>query len=65
MTKIILIGLRGEAGASLRYATNEAFKNSYFMSLPLGIMLVNFFGCLLIGLAMAQLSDWKSNLYFF
>ena len=33
--------------------------------LPNRIMLVNFIGCFCMGIAMAQISDLKSNIYFF
>ena len=50
---------------SLRYLINDLFKTSFFFTLPSGIMLVNFIGCFCIGIAMAQISDFKSNIYFF
>ena len=65
MIKILFIACGGGAGASLRYLLNEALKNCMLFSLPVGIMVVNFLGCFCIGIAMAQLSDLKSNLYFF
>ena len=65
MIKILFIAFGGGAGASLRYLLNEALKSSMLFSLPVGIMVVNFLGCFCIGIAMAQLSDLKSNLYFF
>jgi|TARA_B110000967_G_C18901279_1_gene575409 CrcB protein len=65
MIKILYIALGGGAGASLRYLVNEGLKNASMFSLPLGIMAVNFLGCFCMGIAMAQLSDWKENLYFF
>ena len=65
MTKFFLIACGGALGASLRYIINDLMKNLYFFTLPTGIMLVNFIGCFCIGIAMAQISDFKSNLYFF
>jgi fluoride exporter len=65
MTKIFLIAFGGALGAPLRYIINDLMKNSYFLMLPSGIMLVNFLGCFCIGIAMAYISDLKSNVYFF
>ena len=65
MIKILFIAFGGGVGASSRYLFNEALKNTMLFSLPVGIMGVNFLGCFCIGIAMAQLSDLKSNLYFF
>jgi CrcB protein len=33
--------------------------------LPSGTLVINFIGCFCIGIAMAQISDIKSNIYFF
>tara|TARA_Y100001960_G_C14492521_1_gene737451 strand:- start:195 stop:560 length:366 start_codon:yes stop_codon:yes gene_type:complete len=65
MTKFFLIAFGGGLGALLRYLINDLFKTSFFFTLPSGIMLVNFIGCFCIGIAMAQISDFKSNIYFF
>ena len=65
MTKLIFIAFGGALGAPLRYLINDLMKNSYFFMMPSGIMLVNFIGCFCIGIAMAQISDLKSNVYFF
>ena len=65
MTKFFLIAFGGALGAPLRYLINDLMKNSSFIIFPSGVMLVNFIGCFCIGIAMAQLSDFKSNLYFF
>ena len=65
MTKFFLIAFGGGLGALLRYLINDLFKTTYFYTLPTGIMLVNFIGCFCIGIAMAQISDFKSNIYFF
>ena len=65
MTKIFLIACGGALGAPLRYIINDLMKNSYFLMFPSGIMLVNFIGCFCIGIAMAYISDLKSNIYFF
>ena len=65
MTKFFLIACGGALGAPLRYIINDLMKNLYFFTLPTGIMLVNFIGCFCIGIAMAYISDLKSNIYFF
>tara|TARA_B100001142_G_scaffold270415_1_gene276484 strand:+ start:1038 stop:1403 length:366 start_codon:yes stop_codon:yes gene_type:complete len=65
MTKLFLIAFGGALGAPFRYFINDLMKNSSFFALPTGIMLVNFIGCFCIGVAMAQISDLKSNIYFF
>ena len=65
MTKLIFIACGGALGAPLRYLLNDLMKNSSFFALPSGIMLVNFIGCFCIGIVMAQISDLKSNIYFF
>lgn len=65
MIKFILIALGGALGAPLRYFINDLIKNFYFFMMPSGIMLVNFIGCFCIGIAMAKISDFKSNIYFF
>ena len=65
MIKIIFIALGGGVGASLRYVISESMKGISVLSLPIGIMAVNFLGCFCIGIAMAQLTDIKSNVYFF
>ena len=57
MIKILYIALGGGAGASLRYMLNESLKNHSILSLPIGIMTVNFLGCFCIGIAMTQLVD--------
>ena len=64
-TKLFLIALGGSLGAPLRYLINDLMKDFYFFMLPSGIMLVNFIGCFCIGIAMAYISDLKSNIYFF
>ena len=64
MTKLFLIALGGSLGAPLRYLINDSMKDFYFFMLPSGIMLVNFIGCFFIGIAMAYISDLKSNTYY-
>ena len=65
MTKFLLIAFGGGLGATLRFLINDLLKTTYFFTLPSGIMLVNFIGCFCIGVAMAQISDFRSNIYFF
>ena len=65
MTKFFLIAFGGALGAPLRYPLNDLMKHSSLIMFPTGILLVTFIGCFCIGIAMAQISDFKSNLYFF
>ena len=65
MTKFFLIAFGGALGAPLRYLLNDLMKHSSLIMFPTGIMLVNFIGCFCIGIAMAYISDLKSNIYFF
>jgi CrcB protein len=65
MIKLLLIALGGGLGASARFLINESMRSYYFFMLPSGIIFVNFLGCFLIGIMMAQITDLKSNLYFF
>ena len=46
------------------FLINDSMKDFYFFMLPSGIMLVNFIGCFFIGIAMAYISDFKSNAYY-
>ena len=64
MIKFLLIGFGGGLGASMRFVINDVIK-TYLFSFPSGILVVNFIGCFLIGIAMAQITDFKSNLYYF
>ena len=64
MIKFLLIAFGGGLGASMRFLINDVIKTSLF-SFPSGILVVNFIGCFLIGIAMAQITDFKSNLYYF
>ena len=65
MTKFILLALGGAIGAPLRYFMNDLMKHSFFFMMQSGIMLVNFLGCFCMGIAMAQISDLRSNINFF
>jgi CrcB protein len=65
MIKLLLIALGGGLGALARFLINESMRSYYFFMLPSGIIFVNFLGCFLIGIMMAQITDLKSNLYFF
>ncbi len=62
MGNIILVGLGGFIGASLRYLVSgwiqELSKSAWF---PFGTLAVNVIGCLLIGL----LGGWADNLELF
>lgn len=65
MINLVLIGLGGSLGAISRFMINDFLKNLNFMMLPTGIMLVNIIGCFFIGIAMAQIIDHRSSIYFF
>tara|TARA_A100000164_G_scaffold330825_1_gene319581 strand:+ start:644 stop:1006 length:363 start_codon:yes stop_codon:yes gene_type:complete len=64
MIKFFLIAFGGGLGALMRFVINDAIKISLF-SFPSGILAINFIGCFLMGIAMAQIPDFKSNLYYF
>jgi len=49
LTRILLIGLCGGAGAILRYLVAGAIKNATGATFPLGTLIVNVTGCLAIG----------------
>jgi len=65
MIKLLMIACGGALGASTRYLINDLLKANYFLMLPSGTLVINFIGCFCIGIAMAQISDIKSNIYFF
>jgi CrcB protein len=65
MIKILVIACGGGFGAALRYLISDLLKTSYFFMLPVGTLLINFIGCFCIGIVMAQMTDMKSNMYFF
>ena len=65
MIKILVIACGGGFGAALRYLISDLLKTSYFFMLPVGTLLINFIGCFCIGIVMAQITDMKSNMYFF
>ena len=51
MTKyVLLVGLGGGLGSMLRFVTQRWISNIYPVTFPLGTFLVNFSGCLLIGI---------------
>lgn len=57
MGKFLFIGLGGFVGAIMRYALSNFVQSwSNFSQFPLGTLIVNLIGCLLIG-ALAQLAE--------
>lgn len=61
MKTLLLIGLGGGVGSMLRYLTSVVVTNRFSVStFPLGTLVVNVSGCLIIGIAygMASRYDW-------
>ena len=59
MISFLLVGLGGASGSMLRYLV-QRWLNAVF---PVGTLIVNLFGCLLIGMlwAWAVKNNWNSN----
>ena len=62
---ILLIGLGGFLGAVSRYLLNEAVIKYIPTNFPIGILIVNIFGCLFIGLVLGNSMISKDYLYYF
>ena len=62
---ILLIGLGGFLGAISRYLLNEAVIKYIPTNFPIGILIVNILGCLVIGLVLGNSIMSKDNLYYF
>ena len=62
---ILLIGLGGFLGAISRYLLNEAVIKYIPTNFPIGILIVNIFGCLVIGLVLGNSLTSKDYLYYF
>ena len=62
---ILLIGLGGFLGAVSRYLVNEAVIKYIPTNFPIGILIVNILGCLVIGLVLGNSMASKDNLYYF
>lgn len=50
MTKLLMVGAGGAVGASLRYAVAGLTQKMIGTDFPFGTLLVNFLGCLVMGL---------------
>ena len=50
MKYVLLVGFGGGLGSMLRFVTQQWINNIYPVAFPLGTFLVNFTGCLLIGI---------------
>ena len=62
---ILLIGLGGFLGAVSRYLVNEAVIKYIPTNFPMGILIVNILGCLIIGLVLGNTMISKDNMYYF
>ena len=62
---ILLIGLGGFLGAISRYLLNEVVIKHLPTNFPIGILIVNILGCLLIGLVLGNSMISKDHLYYF
>jgi len=64
MTKYIMVGLGGVAGAILRFWLGGVTSNRFGARFPYGTFVINCTGCFLIGLVMTLLSErthWSAN----
>tara|TARA_Y100001970_G_scaffold191207_1_gene232486 strand:- start:954 stop:1313 length:360 start_codon:yes stop_codon:yes gene_type:complete len=61
--KILLICLGGSLGALSRYYLAEALNKLIFISLPIGILGVNFIGCFVLGLLINYLDPKFEHIY--
>ena len=62
---ILLIGLGGFLGAISRYLINELVIKYIPTNFPIGILIVNVLGCLLVGLVLGNSIISKDHLYYF
>ena len=62
---ILLIGLGGFLGAISRYLLNEVAIKHIPTNFPIGILIVNILGCLLIGLVLGNSMISKDHFYYF
>ena len=62
---ILLIGFGGFLGAISRYLLNEAVMKYIPTNFPMGILIVNILGCLIVGLVLGNAMISKDNLYYF
>ena len=62
---ILLIGFGGFLGAVSRYLVNETVIKYIPTNFPIGILIVNILGCLLVGLVLGNSMISKDHLYYF
>ena len=62
---ILLIGLGGFLGAISRYFLNEITIKFIPTNFPIGILIVNILGCLVIGLVLGNTMISKDHFYYF
>tara|TARA_B100000035_G_scaffold29330_1_gene22507 strand:- start:139 stop:492 length:354 start_codon:yes stop_codon:yes gene_type:complete len=62
---ILLIGLGGSLGAISRYLLNEIVIKYIPTSFPIGILIVNIIGCLVIGILLGNSMMSKDHVYYF
>ena len=62
---ILLIGLGGFLGAISRHTLNEVLIKYIPTNFPIGILIVNVLGCLLVGLVLGNSIISKDHLYYF
>ena len=62
---ILLIGLGGFLGAVSRHILNEVLIKYISTNFPIGILIVNVLGCLLVGLVLGNSMISKDHLYYF
>ena len=62
---ILLIGLGGFIGAISRYLLNEILIKFIPTNFPIGILIVNIIGCLVIGLLLGNSMMSKDHVYYF
>lgn len=58
---ILLVGMGGAAGSIFRYLTNVLVARHFVHIFPLATLLVNIFGCLLIGLLAGVFEKYQGN----
>jgi fluoride exporter len=64
MTKYIMVGFGGVAGAILRFWVGGVISNRFGARFPYGTFVINCTGCFLIGFVMTLLSErthWSAN----
>jgi CrcB protein len=67
LKNILLVGIGGLIGSSLRYLAVTYFSNAFPSRFPTGTFAVNIFGCLLIGIfaGLSERLNWMPELSLF